>query len=424
MRDWLTTGPLSSLLPVLMLIPTPFHPRTAPLCQSREWRDWSGYLSASVYEIYHEREYFAIRNAAALIDISPLRKYEISGPQALQAVNRIMTRDIAKCRVGQVMYSPWCDDEGMVIDDGTVTRLGDDHFRITAADPSLRWFQDCSFGLEVEVQEVTADLAALALQGPLATAILERLVARPEDLADLAYYRLLRAEIGGFPLAITRTGYTGDLGYELWVSARYALRLWDSLVSAGQDYGLMPGGILALDMARIEAGYPLIEVDYKSAPKTAIEAQKSSPYELGLGWAVKLVPGNQFVGRAALEEQSKAGWTWAYVGVAVDWTSLERIFAAVDLPPQVTGRASRAAVPVYAGREQVGQITSHTFSPVLKKYIGLGTVYRPYAAPGTKLAMEFTVEYHRQHAAAEVVPLPFYEPPWKKERGRSIGAQE
>jgi aminomethyltransferase len=396
-----------------MPIPTPFHPKTSALCESYEWRNWSGYLAAATYEPTHEREYFAVRNSAALFDISPLFKYEISGPEALRLVNRIVTRDVSKCAVGQVLYSPWCDEDGKVIDDGTISRLANDRFFITAADPNLRWFQDCGFGLDAEVVDVSGDLAALALQGPHARNILKA-VASGVDLDQLKYFHLAQAKLNDFPLTITRTGYTGDLGYELWLAPQYAGRLWDVLMEQGHGYGLTPAGMVALDMVRIEAGLLLIEVDYISTHKAVINSQKSSPFEIGLGWAVALDK-KDFVGRKALVAEQKQGSSWQFVGLEFDWPALEKLFAAVDLPPLVVGRASRAAVPIYNYRgRQIGQATSLSFSPLLKKYIALGAVESQYGAPGTPVNIEVTVEYARQSCAATVVKTPFFNPDRKR----------
>ncbi|MFQ5613879.1 MAG: aminomethyltransferase family protein [Anaerolineae bacterium] len=395
-----------------MPLPTPFHSRTSPLCESYEWRNWSGYLAAALYEPSHEREYYAIRNSAALIDISPLFKYEISGPDAPRLVDRIMTRDISQCRVGQVMYSPWCDERGQVIDDGTIARLEENRFRITAADPNLRWFQDVGYGLRAQVVNVSQDLAALALQGPKSRAILREVVAGV-DVDRLKYFRLAQGTVDGFPVTITRTGYTGDLGYELWTAPERAGRLWDCLFERGRDYGLLPAGLVALDVARIEAGLLLIEVDYISAHKAVIEAQKSSPYKIGLGWTVKLDAGD-FVGRRALAAEKERGSEWAFVGLQADWEALERLYAEFDLPPQVAGRASRDAVPVYKYGGQIGQATSHTFSPILKQYIGLGTVLSRHARIGEQVEMEVTVEYTRRRVPATVVRTPFFDPERKR----------
>jgi aminomethyltransferase len=320
-----------------------------------------------------------------------------------------------------VIYTPWCDEAGMVIDDGTVSRLGETHFRITAADPSLRWFQDVGYGLDIQVVDVSRDLAALALQGPNSRSILKETITGL-DLDQLPYFHLMQAEMDGFPITVTRTGYTGDLGYELWVQSRLAEPLWDGLLKAGAKYGMMPAGMVALDMARIEAGLLLIEVDYISAQRALIEAQKSSPYEIGLGWAVKL-DGADFIGRRALIEENKRPPIWRFVGLELEWDDLERLYGEVNLPPQVARRASRAAVPVYQEGRQVGQMTSHTFSPILKKYVGIGTVSADCADTGTRLEVEVTVEYSRKQAAATVVKTPFFDPPRKRAQGGSYGQQ-
>lgn len=395
-----------------MPVPSPLHSRTAPLSVSHEWRNWSGYLAASLYEPTHEFEYFAIRNSAALLDVSPLYKYEIQGTQALQLVNRIVTRDINKCAVGQVMYTPWCDDNGKVIDDGTVSRLTADHFRITAADPNLAWFQDCGYRMQASVEDVSSKLAAMALQGPHSRDILKEVI-RDIDFDSLKYYRLGTSPVDSVPVTVTRTGYTGDLGYELWIEAEYAGQLWDRLFEVGIRYGLAPAGMIALDIARIEAGLIMIGVDYISSRAALIPDQESSPYDIGLDWAVSLDKG-EFVGRKALLAESENGSHWACVGLEVDWVSLEDLFAAVDLPPQVAGRPSRLAAPVYKNGRQVGHATSHTFSPILKKYIAIATVETPFSTIGERLQVEFTVEYARRKAKAVVVMTPFYDPPRKR----------
>lgn len=395
-----------------MPIPSPFHSRTAALCQSHEWRDWSGYLAASLYEPSHEREYYAVRNSAALFDVSPLFKYEISGPDAPALLNRVMTRDLGKCAIGQIMYSPWCDDDGKLIDDGTVARLEERRFRVTAATHNLRWFQDCGFGLNATVADVSTELAALALQGPHARNILKTVV-EGADLNALKFFHFAQARIFGIPVTITRTGYTGDLGYELWLTPRHAERVWDVLLERGAAYGITPAGMLALDIARIEAGFPLIEIDYIPAPRALTPAQTSSPFEAGMGWAVNFDKVN-FVGRRALLAEQERGSRWAFVGLEVHWPDIEALYQKFDLTPKVAGRASRSSVPVYQDGRQIGQATSHTYSPLLKKYIALATIERERAAPGAEFQMEMTVEFTRQQARARVVKLPFFDPPRKR----------
>jgi len=388
-----------------MPIPSPFHSRTAGLCESHEWRNWSGYLAAGVYEPTHECEYYAIRNSAALIDVSPLFKYEFHGPDAGRAANRIITRDAWSMTPGKVIYTPWCDDDGKVIDDGTLACLEADRYRFTAAEDNYAWFQDCCFGLDVEIRDVTENLAALAVQGPSSRRLLER-VLTGVDLSALRYYHLAKATLDGLPLVISRTGYTGDLGYELWLSPEDAGQVWDRLMEAGQALGVLPAGILALDIARIEAGLVMLQVDYISARKALIEAQKSSPYEIGMGWAVKLEKGD-FIGRKALQKEKQAGSRWALVGLEVDWTSIENVYGRYDLAPQIAGRASRLAVPVYQGNRHIGQATSHTFSPLLKGYIALATVETRYTKPNGPVQLEITVEYVRHTVYARIVALPF-----------------
>jgi len=395
---------------------TPFYSRTSALCESHSWQEWSGFLSANMYELHHLREYYAIRTAAAVIDISPLYKYHVHGRDALKLLNHVVTRDLSKCAVGQVMYTPWCDEQGKVIDDGTVARLDENLYRLTAADPTLRWLHDNALGLDVHIEDVTESLAALALQGPLSRDILNSISNPP--IAHLLYYQLISTSITGVAAAISRTGYTGDLGYEIWLPPAGAERVWDALMEAGQPRKLRAAGQLALDMARIEAGLLLVAVDFTSAKKTLFEVQKSTPYELGLGWTVKLDKGN-FVGREALRREKERGPAWATVGLEVSWESLERLYRAFDMPIQLPDSAWSAAVPVYAnGRsashDQIGKATSGAWSPLLKKYIALARLDPRYAKPGAPVALEVTIEAQRKQAAATVASLPFFNPERKK----------
>ena len=397
-----------------MLLETPFHPRTAALCRSRRWRNWSGYAAALSYEPGHEYEYYAVRSGAALFDVSPLRKYEVAGPDAAALVDRVVTRNVFCCAEGRVLYSPWCDGAGKLIDDGTVQRLGPDMFRITAADPCLRWFQDCALGMDAAVRDISLDLAALALQGPTSRDILAGLVTGA-DIAALPYFALTEGHIGAAPVTITRTGYTGDLGYEIWLSPEHAIAVWDALVETGRGFGIAPAGLDALDIARIEAGLLLKDIDYVSSWTALIESRKSSPYEAGLGWTVQPRSGREFVGSRALAQEAAEPSPWALAGLEVDWPRIEERFAAVGLPPLVAGKASRAAVPIYTGGSrttgrQIGYVTSSTFSPILKKYIALATIRRAFARPGTRIQVELTVEFVRHRVPARVVRTPFFDP--------------
>jgi aminomethyltransferase len=395
-----------------MPIGTAVHDRTFPLCESLNYRDWSGFYAVSAYETHHEHEYNAIRNAAALIDVSPLYKYIISGKDATRLVDRVITRDARKLSVGQVYYTPWCDERGKVIDDGTVSRLGEDRYRWTAADPSLRWFHQNALGMDVRLEDVSERVAALALQGPTSAQLL-RAVAEA-DIDGLKYFRVTTGTIAGVPVEISRTGYTGDLGYEIWIPAEHAPRVWDRLIEGGRPFDIHAAGMLALDVARIEAGLLLIEVDFLSSKKALIETQKYSPFEMGLGRLVQLDKA-PFVGRHALREEQKRGPARHIVGLAIDWPQVEALYEQVGLPPQVPATASRTHVPVYKDGGQVGKATSTTWSPVLKQLIALATVSSSVSQPGTMLEMEVTVEAVRHRARAAVVKTPFFNPPRKTE---------
>ena len=394
-----------------MLKTTPFHSRTAPLVQAQTWRRWAGFQVASAYEPHHDREYAAIRSSAALIDVSPLYKYLITGPDAARLLDRMVTRDVTKCRVGQVLYTPWCDAHGKIIDDGTISRLGESRFRLTSAEPNLRWLHLNAVGLNVSFEDVSERTAALALQGPLSRDILER--AAETDLAALRYFRWAAASIRGVPVLISRTGYTGDLGYEIWIDAPHAPAVWDALIETGTPYGITPAGIWALDVARIEAGLVMLDVDYYSSHRAVIEARKSSPLELNLGWTVAAGKGPHN-GRRALAAERAAGSTWGFVGLEVEWTSFERLFAAHGIPPELPTVAWRVSTPVFRGSRQIGYATSGCWSPLLKQYLALAHVAAPHFAPGTAVEIEVTVEHHRRRADAVVRQLPFFDPPRKR----------
>jgi aminomethyltransferase len=394
-----------------MLKTSPFHPRTAPLVRAQTWRRWAGYQMASAYDPHPDREYAAIRNAAAMIDVSPLYKYRITGPDAMRLLDRTITRDMTKLKTGQVYYTPWCDAEGKVIDDGTVTRLSESAYRMTSADSSLRWLHLNSVGLNVEVEDISERMAALSLQGPLSRAVLSR--AAGVDLTPLKYFRMMEAAVRGIPVAISRTGYTGDLGYEIWVASDQAVGLWDALTDEGKPYGVTPAGVWALDIARIEAGLIMMDVDYFSSHHALIEARKSSPYEINLGWAVSPEKG-PYNGHRALAAERKRTPAWAFVGLEVSWESFERLFAAHGLPPQISNVAWRASAPVYRDGRQVGYATSGCWSPLLKKSLALAHLRAPHFQPGTAVKMEVTVEHRRELADAVVRKLPFFDPERKK----------
>ena len=390
-----------------MPVGTAFHARTMALCESLNYREWSGYYTVGVYEMHHEHEYNAIRNSAALIDISPLFKYRVTGRDATKFVNRVIARDINKVHVDQVIYCCWCDPDGKVIDDGTITRLGENEYRWTAADPSLRWFRQNALGMDVKIEDISEQVAALALQGPTSGKVLQAVV--DANIANLKYFRVTRGKIAGVAVDISRTGYTGDLGFEVWMPWKDAVRVWDKLMNEGEVFDIHPAGMIALDIARIEAGLILIEVDYTSSKKAMFEAQRYSPAEIGLG---KLVDLNKehFVGRTALAAEAKKGAERALVGLEIDWNEVETLYDKLGMAPQVPSMASRVAVPLYRGRKHVGKATSTTWSPTLKKMIALASVARTRSAVGNTLSIEMTVEAVRHTVSAKIVALPFFNP--------------
>jgi aminomethyltransferase len=391
---------------------TAFHSRTLKLCESLNYREWSGYYTVSVYEVHHEHEYNAIRNSAALIDISPLFKYRVTGKDATRFVNRVIARDINKVAIDQVIYCCWCDTEGKVIDDGTITRLGENDYRWTAADPSLRWFEQNALALDVQIDDISEQTAALALQGPTSGRLLKA-AATDADITNLKYFRVTRGMIAGVPVDISRTGYTGDLGFEIWMPWKEAPKVWDELIKKGKAFDIHPAGMIALDIARIEAGLILIEVDYLSSKKALIPAQKYSPTEIGLSKLVDLKKEN-FVGRdALLREKKKHGPPRRLVGLEIDWNEVEALYDKIGMAPQVPSTASRAAVPVYHNGKHVGKATSTTWSPTLKKMIALACVNKEQSTLGSTLKMEMTVEAVRHTVSARVVALPFFNPPRK-----------
>jgi glycine cleavage system T protein (aminomethyltransferase) len=393
-----------------MPVGTAFHDRTFAACQSLNYREWSGYYTVSSYEVHHEHEYNAIRNAAALIDISPLYKYIVEGRDATKLVDRVITRDIHKVKPGQVIYCCWCDEQGKVIDDGTITRLEEHKYRWTAADPSLRWFRQNGLNMDVQVEDISEKVAALALQGPTTGKLLKSIA--EAEIANLKYFRMTSGRIAGVPVDISRTGYTGDLGYEIWIplhDGSEALKVWDALMDAGRRFDIHPAGMLALDVARIEAGLLLIEVDYTSSKKALIPEQKYSPYELGFGRMAHLEKEN-FVGKSALMQQKKTGVPRQLVGLEMDWVEIEERYEKFGLTPAAPAQASRIHVPVYLGGRQVGKATSTTWSPLLKKMIALASVETAHSRPGTKLQMEITIEAVRQKVTATVVNIPFFNP--------------
>ena len=394
---------------------SPFFERTSKLNESQEWRRWSGYLSATNYELNHENEYFSIRTKAALLDITPLYKYIIEGSDSQRFLNKLVTRNINICKVRQVMYTPWCDENGKVIDDGTVQRLSENKFRITSAEPNLGWLEHNSLGMDLTITDDSSTTAALALQGPNSRSILNAVAS--DSLDKLKFFWMMDTNLGDMPVSISRTGYTGDLGYEIWMNPKDALSVWDLLIEKGKSYGITPTGLQALDISRIEAGLILLDVDYISSRHALIESRKSSPFELGLGWSVKMKK-DDFIGKRALEKELKDGPEWKFVGIEIQWDELEKHYRQAGLAPGLPSTAWRTSTPLYNGSEQIGYATSGAWSPILKRYIALAHIKTEYSKEGTMLDFELKIEHFRKLTPAKIVSTPFFNP----ERKRSCPA--
>ncbi len=393
-----------------MPIKTPFFSRTSALCESMQWKEWAGYYAASTYGIPHDAEYFAFRNAAGLLDITPLFKYQVTGPDAAKYLSRIMVRNIEKLKIGRVTYCCWCTEDGKVVDDGTVMRRDENEFFVTSADPCYSWFSRFLRGYDVELEDVSEKISGLALQGPTSRDILKRVC--DANLDELSFFGTTKTKGDGFQMFVSRTGYTGDLGYELWVENDHAITLWDALIDAGRDYDIRPAGLTALDVTRVEAGLILKDVDYYNALHCLIDDRMSSPFEISLGWTVNL-DRDPFNGQMALRKEKENGSNWAIVGLDISWPEIEMLYNRHGLPPEVGSTAWRDSIPLYTDtskKVQIGYATSGTWSPILKKNIALATIEKKYERFGSKIQIEMTVEHKRHTVSAEICKPQFFNP--------------
>jgi aminomethyltransferase len=393
---------------------TAFHPRTSELNTKMAWGEWAGYWSAAVYADFHDIEYNAIREAAALFDTSPLYKFYVSGPDAARLLDRVVTRDVSKLAVGRVLYTPWCDDDGHVMDDGNIARVAEDRYLLTSADQTLRWLTLNATGLDVEIEDVSETMAGLGLQGPLARDVIEK--ATGEDWKDVRYFGHRHIELAGVEFDVTRTGFTGDLGYELWVPNEGAVDVWDAIWEAGQDYRIRPIGIRALDVARVEAGLIMADAEYTGARHATSTSPEEfySPFELGFGRLVDFSKEN-FVGKRALEaEQARGGPKRRLVGIHVDWSDIEGMFAKHGLAPAVSPFVLRDPVPIYKQGRRVGRATSIAWGITIKKMVGFASVPPSLSTVGSRFQVEWSVEGERGKVRATVVDLPFLDLPRKR----------
>ena len=395
-----------------MTLETPFHPRTAELNQARRWRKWSGFFIADSYFPAHDLEYHAIRFSAALFDITPMCKYRVSGPDAAKLVNRVITRRVDRIKPMRAIYTPWCDHDGRVLDDGTVALLADGSYFWTAAEPQHGWLEAASEGLNVTIEDVTERICALSLQGPCSRDVLSSAVGR--DLSDLPFFGRADVTIGGVAVGVSRTGYSGDLGFELFLPFESALPVWDALIKAGESYTLRVAGMEALDVARLEAGLIMAGVDYHSGRTARHPSLAVSPYEIGMDRLVDLDK-PAFIGkRALMDEVAAGGPANRLVGLELDLNVFEDAYLDLGYPIEHPLRAWRHVTPLTRKGETIGRATSGTFSPLLKRSIALGFLPAKHAEVGSTVSIEWQIEETRQQIPATVVPLPFLDLPRKR----------
>ncbi len=394
---------------------TPFHSRTSSLNQGQRWEDWEGFLAATMYGLDPLVEYNAIRLGCGLFDVSPLHKYEVRGSDAKAFLQRMVVRNLAPSRPGRGFYTVWCDDNGKVVDDGGVFHVGENHLRLTSTLPSLEWLIDSSSGYDVTIEDVSEELVGIAIQGPTSRELLQKLTS--VDLSALKFWHCTDADVTGSPALISRSGYTGDLGFEIFVRPDEAEKIWDSAMDLAPDYQMRPCGLIALDMARIEAGLPQLDAEFISAKRTLFEVQTISPLELGVGWMCKL-DGDFFVGRDALIKEKANGTSrWNTVGIELDVTYIEKYFREFLMPLHLPERSWSGPVPIYSDEAQddlIGRGTSGMWSPLLKKYIVIARVPPRYAKFGSRFFIEEMIEAKAFSIPARVVEMPFFDPPRKK----------
>jgi aminomethyltransferase len=395
-----------------MTLETPFHPRTAELNQARRWRKWSGFFIADSYFPAHDLEYHAIRFSAALFDITPMCKYRVAGPDAAKLVNRVITRRVDRIKPMRAIYTPWCDQDGRVLDDGTVALLADGSYFWTAAEPQHGWLEAAGEGLNVTIEDLTERICALSLQGPCSRDVLSSAVGR--DMSDLPFFGRADVTIGGVAVGVSRTGYSGDLGFELFMPFESALPVWDALIKAGESYTLRVAGMEALDVARLEAGLIMAGVDYHSGRTARHPSLAISPYEIGMDRLVDLDKPSFIGKRALMDEVAAGGPANRLVGLELDLNVFEDAYLDLGYPIEHPLRAWRKVIPLTRKGETIGRATSGTFSPLLKRSIALGFLPAKHAEVGSTVSIEWQIEETRQQIPATVVPLPFLDLPRKR----------
>jgi aminomethyltransferase len=395
-----------------MVKTTPFHDRLAALNRSGLWGHWSGHLSAPKYDMSAKHEYFAVRNGVGVFDSSPLFKYWVRGRDAERFLAGVLTRDIRTCRPGQAHYTVWCDDRGYVLEDGVFFRHSESEFFLTSARPNLGYLSDLADRYEVTVEDLTDEYGVLAVQGPRSRAALAPLA---PEVEALAYFHHAAAKVGGSAVRVSRTGYTGDLGFEIVVPADEALDVFDAVMEAGRGHGIRPFGEEALLMARVEAGLILIDVDFGSSRLAYTDQQRFTPKELGLGWMLRGIESDDrpFIGRDAIRrELADRTSRWAMTALVVDWRDHDRLHAEAGLitPKDPVPVPWESMLYDVETGDQVGYATTLMYSPVLQQHIGLARVQPAYAAPGSAVHLELTIDHTYQRVLSRTARLPLFRP--------------
>jgi aminomethyltransferase len=411
-----------------MIRTTPFHERTSALNETGLWEHWSNCLVAQRYQMSEKFEYFAIRNAAGLFDTSPLYKYRFSGADAERYLAGVLARDPRRCAVGQAQYTLWCDDRGYVIEDGVLLRVAEHEYLLTAAEPNLAYFQGLAGRLDVAIEDVTDAWGILSIQGPRSREILAGVA---PAAAELGYFRLASTTLAGVPVIISRTGYTGDLGFEVWVPAADALAVWDAIWTEGRPKALTPFGMIALYMARIEAGLVLLDVDFHSSRFAWTDQDRVTPIELGFGWMFRsLAPGAKgagesigagatngdgraFIGREAIRRELHDRTSrWQLTGLVVDWKDYDRIYDEAGLIPPKDHTPVQDEYYIYDDElNQLGYATSQMYSPMLQRHIALARVPLDRQDVGARVKLEAGVRHRYEYFDARVAKLPLFNPP-------------
>lgn len=395
---------------------TPFHPRLSELNDQHLYTHWQGTLSPLRYTHAPKHEYFAVRNSVGVFDTSPLFKYAVRGRDAERLLGRALTRDVTKCRPGQAQYTAWCDDDGYVMHDGVVFRHAQDDFLLTAARPALGWFEELGSGLQVSLEDVTDELGMLAVQGPRSRTVLQ---AATQGAEGLGYFDHTQVKLADTEITLSRTGYTGDLGYELTVPADRAVDVLDAVLEAGQGHGIRPFGEEALMTLRIEAGLALIDVEWHDARLAFGDSQKVTPKELGWGWMLGGVRdgSRRFVGSEAIRRELEQGTSrWATTGIVVDWVDWDRVHRDAGLfPPKDPTPWPYEAMLLDDDGAEVGYCTSFVYSPVLQRHVGIARVRPDLAAEGTGLRLEHAVAHHNTTVRVRTTRMPFFDPARKKD---------